>query len=195
MDNSWSILEKPCRWARSSSWREALMSLHVEPREQVPAGKPGELLQPDGDSFLRNLRLLWRNLHAAVFRTGKATSDRARTQKVFNNFLLHVHSTRVHARSLKFTTTLGLGIAALASFLIAAATGILLMIYYTPSTELAYQSVKEIHYTVPTGRFIRNLHRWSAHVMVITVILHAMRVFFTSSYKNPREFNWLVGLA
>jgi quinol-cytochrome oxidoreductase complex cytochrome b subunit len=69
------------------------------------------------------------------------------------------------------------------------------MIYYTPSTELAYQSVKEIHYTVPTGRFIRNLHRWSAHVMVITVILHAVRVFFTSSYKKPREFNWLVGLA
>jgi quinol-cytochrome oxidoreductase complex cytochrome b subunit len=59
---------------------------------------------------------------------------------------------------------------------------------------LAYDSVKDIHYVVPTGRFIRNLHRWSAHVMVITVILHAVRVFLTASYKKPREFNWLIGL-
>jgi quinol-cytochrome oxidoreductase complex cytochrome b subunit len=149
---------------------------------------------PEGASFLRNLRDLWRNLLAAIFRTGKPTSDRARTQKVFGNFLMHVHSTRVHLFSLRFTTTLGLGVAALASFLIATVTGILLMIYYTPSTELAYSSVKDIHYVVPTGRFIRNLHRWSAHLMVITVILHAMRVFFTASYKKPREFNWVIGL-
>jgi len=68
------------------------------------------------------------------------------------------------------------------------------MIYYTPSTELAYQSVKDIHYVVPTGRFIRNLHRWSAHVMVLAVIVHAVRVFLTASYKKPREFNWVIGL-
>jgi quinol-cytochrome oxidoreductase complex cytochrome b subunit len=170
------------------------MSLEVETRQPTPAEKPAETREPDGDSFLGNLRGLWHNVRAAAFRTGTPTSDRARTQKVFNNFLLHVHSTRVHVRSLKFTTTLGLGIAALASFLIATATGVLLMIYYTPSTELAYQTVKDIHYTVPTGRFIRNLHRWSAHVTVITVILHAIRVFFTGSYKKPREFNWLIGL-
>jgi quinol-cytochrome oxidoreductase complex cytochrome b subunit len=153
-------------------------------------GKPDE----GRTSFLDNLRRLWPNLRTAMFRSGTATSDRARMQKVFANFLLHIHSTRVHLHSLRFTTTLGLGVAALASFLIAAVTGILLMIYYTPSTELAYQSIKDIHYTVPTGRFIRNLHRWSAHVMVITVILHAVRVFFTASYKKPREFNWLIGL-
>ena len=150
---------------------------------------------PEGDSFGRNVRGFWRNLHAATFRTGAPTSDRARTQKVFGNFLLHIHSTRIHLNSLRFTTTLGLGIAALVSFLIAAITGILLMIYYTPSTEHAYQSVKDIHYVVPTGRFIRNLHRWSAQIMVVTVILHAVRVFLTASYKKVREFNWMVGLA
>ncbi len=161
---------------------------------QAPPGNGGPGMLPEDDSFLGNLRRLWRNFKAAAFRTGAGTSDRARSQKVFNNFLLHVHSTRVHLHSLKFTTTLGLGIAALASFLIATATGILLMIYYTPSTELAYQSVKDIHYVVPTGRFVRNLHRWSAHLMVITVLLHAVRVFLTGSYKRPREFNWLIGL-
>jgi quinol-cytochrome oxidoreductase complex cytochrome b subunit len=170
------------------------MNLRVDTQEPSPTKVPANQLQQDSDSFLGNLRGLWHNLRESAFRTGQATSDRARTQKVFGNFLLHIHSTRVHVRSLKFTTTLGLGIAALASFLIALVTGILLMIYYTPSTDLAYQSVKDIHYTVPTGRFIRNLHRWSAHMMVITVILHAVRVFFTGSYKKPREFNWLIGL-
>jgi quinol-cytochrome oxidoreductase complex cytochrome b subunit len=155
-------------------------------------GQPAEA--PGRDSFGDNLRHLWRNFRDATFRTGKPTSDRAKSQTVFGNFLLHIHSTRIHLHSLKFSTTLGLGVAALASFVIATVTGILLMIYYTPSTELAYQSVKDIHYTVPTGRFIRNLHRWSAHVMVIAVIAHAVRVFLTASYKKPREFNWVVGL-
>ena len=149
---------------------------------------------PEGGSFWENLHQLWHNLKAAIFRSGKPTSDRARSQKVFGNFLLHIHSTRIHLRSLQFSATLGLGVAALASFFVAAVTGILLMIYYTPSTELAYASVKDIHYVVPTGRFIRNLHRWSAHLMVISVILHAVRVFLTASYKKPREFNWLIGL-
>jgi hypothetical protein len=115
-----------------------------------PIPEPRETkLSPDGEgraargraSFLRNLRGLWQNFRTATFRSGAPTSDRTRMQKVFANFLLHIHSTRVHLHSLRFTTTLGLGIAALASFLIAAVTGILLMIYYTPSVELAYQSI------------------------------------------------------
>jgi quinol-cytochrome oxidoreductase complex cytochrome b subunit len=175
---------------------------HAAPTPESPPKEPPAEPRPaptpptpeEENSFLGNLRRLWRNLMAAIFRTGKADSDRARSQAVFGNFLLHVHSTRVHAQTLRFSTTLGLGVAALASFLIALVTGILLMIYYTPSTELAYQSVKDIHYVVPTGRFIRNLHRWSAQVMVLTVIAHAVRVFLTASYKKPREFNWLIGL-
>lgn len=169
------------------------MNLQSDTAEKVTPPVNGQA-DGDGESFRSNLRHLWRNAREAIFRTGRPTSDRARSQKVFGNFLLHIHSTRVHLHSLRFTTTLGLGVAALASFVIATVTGILLMIYYTPSTELAYQSVKDIHYVVPTGRFIRNLHRWSAHLMVITVILHAVRVFLTASYKKPREFNWLVGL-
>jgi cytochrome b-561 len=164
----------------------------AEPQAPPPAAerKP----EPPEDTFGGNLRRLGRNLWESIFRTGKPTSDRARTQTVFSNFLFHIHSTRVHLQSLRFTTTWGLGVAALTSFLVALVTGILLMVYYTPSTELAYQSVKDIHYVVPTGRFIRNLHRWSAHIMVITVILHAVRVFLTASYKKPREFNWVIGL-
>ncbi len=69
------------------------------------------------------------------------------------------------------------------------------MVYYMPSIELAYDSIKDIHYVVPTGRFIRNIHRWAAHLMVISAILHMARVFYTVAYKAPREFNWLLGMA
>jgi len=82
----------------------------------------------------------------------------------------------------------------MACFVILTVTGILLMIYYKPTTALAYQSIKDLHFIVPTGRGIRNLHRWVAHLMVVAVFLHMARVFYTSSYKRPREFNWVVGL-
>ncbi|HAN16549.1 MAG TPA: cytochrome B6, partial [Chloroflexi bacterium] len=44
------------------------------------------------------------------------------------------------------------------------------------------------------GMLMRNIHRWGAHMMVITVFLHMCRVFYTGSYKPPREFNWVVGV-
>ncbi len=140
---------------------------------------------------LKNLpRLVWRS----IFRHGPPTSDRARSQTVFHNFFLHVHATRVHPHSLRVTTTWGLGIALLAELLILTVTGILLMVYYAPSTELAYDSIKDLQFVVPTGRLIRNVHRWTAHMMVATVILHMARVFYTAAYKGARQFNWLIGM-
>jgi quinol-cytochrome oxidoreductase complex cytochrome b subunit len=145
--------------------------------------------------FWRNLldapRAVWR----AAFRTGAPTTDRSRSQFVFNNVFLHIHAVRTHRWSLRWTTTMGLGIAAAAAFLITVVTGILLMFYYKPYPDAAYDSVKDIHFVVPTGRFIRNLHRWAANVMVVTVILHMARAFYTAAYRRPREFNWLIGLA
>jgi quinol-cytochrome oxidoreductase complex cytochrome b subunit len=74
-------------------------------------------------------------------------------------------------------------------------TGVLLMFYYIPSVERAYSTMKQIQLSVPLGQFTRNMHRWSAHAMVLIVILHMARVFYTGAYKPPREFNWLVGVA
>ncbi len=146
--------------------------------------------------FLENLKALPGNVRdSAVRSTLWPASDRERSQATFHNLFLHVQSVRVHRNSLRFTYTFGLGLILTASFVLLVITGILLMVYYKPSTELAYQSVKDIHFVVPAGRFIRNIHRWAAHLMVIAVFLHMARVFFTGSYKKPREFNWLVGLA
>jgi quinol-cytochrome oxidoreductase complex cytochrome b subunit len=145
--------------------------------------------------FIRNLHELPHTVKDAWFRLGKTPeSEREESQATFHNLFLHIHSVRVHVRTLSPTLTFGLGLMAAGTFLITVVTGLLLMVYYKPSTELAYQSIKDIHFTVYTGRFIRNIHRWAAQLMVLTVLLHMARVFFTGSYKKPREFNWLVGL-
>jgi quinol-cytochrome oxidoreductase complex cytochrome b subunit len=145
--------------------------------------------------FLQNLRRLPATLKDSVFRLGHTPqSEREESQATFHNLFLHIHSVRVHVRTLAPTLTFGLGLISAASFLILCITGVLLMVYYKPSTALAYDSVKDIHYVVFTGRFMRNIHRWAAHVMVVAVFLHMARVFYTGSYKKPREFNWLVGL-
>ena len=145
--------------------------------------------------FLQNLRHTTQNARASMLRQGKLPeTDRERSQSTFHNFFLHLQSVRVNRNSLRFGYTLGLGLILTAAFLVLVITGILLMVYYKPSTALAYQSVKDIHYVVPAGRFIRNIHRWAAHLMVLAAFLHMARVFYTGSYKRPREFNWIVGL-
>ncbi|MGQ0734058.1 MAG: cytochrome b N-terminal domain-containing protein [Acidobacteriota bacterium] len=146
-------------------------------------------------TFRDNLRAAPRRVAETAFRTGPPTTDRGRSSFVFGNVFLHLHSVRTHLWSLRWTTTAGLGIASVAGFLITLVTGVLLMFYYKPYPDVAYDSIKDIHFVVPTGRFIRNIHRWAANVMVITVILHMARAFYTASYRHPREFNWLIGLA
>lgn len=145
--------------------------------------------------FCNNIRHLYSSIVGSIFRHGKPTSNRERSQVVFQNFFLHIHSVRTHLHSLKWTTTFGLGIISAILFVLLTITGILLMFYYKPTIELAYSSIKDIHYIVPTGRLIRNIHRWAAHAMVIAVLFHMARVFYTSAYKKGREFNWIIGLS
>ncbi|MHC4610643.1 MAG: cytochrome b, partial [Planctomycetota bacterium] len=145
--------------------------------------------------YLRNLARVPRTFRESLIRHGAPTSDRARSQTVSGNFFLHVLAVRVHAHSLRFRATLGLGVITLVLFILLTVTGILLMVYYKPSVDQAYDSMKDIAFVVPTGLFMRNIHRWSAHAMVACVILHMARVFYTSAYKKPREFNWVLGMA
>ena len=71
----------------------------------------------------------------------------------------------------------------------------MLMMNYTPSIERAYDSVKDIVFVVPGGRFIRNIHRWAAHGMVLVSFLHMIRVFFTGGYLRGRSLNWVIGVS
>jgi quinol-cytochrome oxidoreductase complex cytochrome b subunit len=144
--------------------------------------------------FLEDLKSVPRRIYETAFRSGAPKTDRTRSTFVFGNVFLHLHSVRTHRWSLRWTTTLGLGILCLSAFLITLITGVMLMFYYKPFPEAAYQSIKDIHFVVPTGRFIRNIHRWAANLMVVGVILHMARVFYTAAYRQSREFNWLVGI-
>jgi hypothetical protein len=144
--------------------------------------------------YVANVKSIPRAAWESLVRHGPPITDRSRAEAVFQNLFLHIHSTRVHRWSLRWSYTMGLGLICAASFVALTVTGVLLMFYYKPSTALAYQSIKDIHYVVPTGRFMRNIHRWGAHLMVIAVILHMARVFFTASYKKPREMNWVFGI-
>jgi quinol-cytochrome oxidoreductase complex cytochrome b subunit len=144
--------------------------------------------------FRDNLRSVLRNVRDSLIRGGPPATDRTRSSFVFGNVFLHLHSVRTHRWSLRWTTTAGLGIASTAAFLITLVTGVLLMFYYKPYPEVAYDSIKDIHFVVPTGRLIRNIHRWAANVMVVAVLLHMARVFYTAGYRKPREFNWLIGM-
>jgi quinol-cytochrome oxidoreductase complex cytochrome b subunit len=79
-------------------------------------------------------------------------------------------------------------------FVIEVITGILLAFYYKPSPEAAYDSVKFITTKVTLGWLVRQIHIWGAHLLIIFVFLHLLRVFFQGAYRPPREFNWVVGI-
>jgi len=117
-----------------------------------------------------------------------------RIGRITKNFFLHIHASKVHPFSLKPTYTFGLGIILGMLFIIMVFTGVVLMVYYTPSVDRAYESVKDIIYIVPGGRVIRNLHRWASYGMVIVTFLHLIRVFYTGSYLGGRSRNWVIGV-
>src|SRR5215468_261608 len=130
----------------------------------------------------------------SIFRHGYEDTPRNRILMVSGNVWLHLHPSKVrkHATRLRFTWCMG-GITFL-MFLVTVVTGVYLMFYYRPVAEYAYADIKYLEFDMPFGMLMRNMHRWSAHGMVIAVWLHMFRVFMTGSYKPPREFNWVVGV-
>ncbi len=86
-----------------------------------------------------------------------------------------------------------LGGVAFTLFLCLVFTGLLLSIYYVPSEREAFQSVVNITTEVRLGWFIRSLHRWSAHLFIVAILLHTARVIIHRAYRPPRELNWVAG--
>src|SRR5665213_267373 len=88
-----------------------------------------------------------------------------------------------------------LGSATLAVFVVQITTGIVLAMYYSPSPDHAYDSIRFIERTVASGSLLRGIHHWGASAMVVLVVAHMIRVFTMGSYKYPREANWILGVA
>ncbi len=80
-------------------------------------------------------------------------------------------------------------------FLVQVTTGILLMLYYRPSAEEAYESIQFIMTQVPFGWLIRSIHSWSANLMIAAALVHLFSVFFLKAYRRPRELTWITGFA
>ena len=140
------------------------------------------------DTLKKNV--IWKS----IFRHDYSDTRRNRALQIVNNVFLHLHPTRLSRHAVNYSYTWGMGGTTLLLFLITAVTGVLLMFYYRPTAEYAYSDMKMLMNDVPFGAFVRNMHRWAAHCMVITVMLHMYRVFLTGSYKPPREFNWVIGV-
>lgn len=130
----------------------------------------------------------------SIFRHNYPNNDVDRSEVVFKNFFLHFHPVKCHKNSIDPFYTLGLGTISTSLFLILTFTGVALMFYYIPAEDRAYQIMKEWQDTTPFAQFYRNMHRWSAHMMVLFVFLHMSRVFYTASYKGERRFNWVIGV-
>jgi quinol-cytochrome oxidoreductase complex cytochrome b subunit len=144
-------------------------------------------------NFLLNLireSAVWRSL----FRQPYPTTSRTRALAVMNNVFLHLHPVRVKKHAVRYTYTFCLGGISFFLFLALTVTGVYLMFFYVPSVQRAYQDIQTISNSVAFGDLIRNMHRWAAHLMVLTVFLHMIRVFYHGAYKPPREFNWAIGV-
>jgi quinol-cytochrome oxidoreductase complex cytochrome b subunit len=111
------------------------------------------------------------------------------------NFFHHIHPPTIPAVQARWRYTLGAGGTAIFLMLVLVISGALEMFYYIPTTNEAALSIQTITYLVPFGGLIRNIHFWSAQLLIIVSAVHLLRVVFTGAYIPPRRFNYLLGLA
>lgn len=155
----------------------------LEPREGIDVDE-------QGISGRLHRSTVWRSM----FRHPRDDTPRGRALQGFSNFFLHVYPVKVPRRVLRNRYSWRLGFIAAVLFGILLVTGLYLMFVYTPSVGSAYGDMQKLKTGVGFGQLIRNVHRWSAHLMVLVVFLHLVRVFYAGAYKHPREFNWVLGL-
>jgi quinol-cytochrome oxidoreductase complex cytochrome b subunit len=170
----------------------ARFRLPTPPKPHIPSGD--ELKKRTQDN------VVWKSIFrpGSIYRKGYRDTSRDRALAAMNNVLYHLHPVKVKRHGLKLTYTYCLGGLSFFLFILLTITGIFLMFFYRPAagagTELAYADMQRLIREVTFGDFVRNMHRWAAHLMVFTVFLHMARVFYHGAYKAPREFNWVVGV-
>jgi quinol-cytochrome oxidoreductase complex cytochrome b subunit len=163
-----------------------------------PAGEPTrDALEPavayqprTGVVGLVERSFVWRSM----FRHPALDTPRGRAIQSFSNFFLHLYPVKIPARVLRMRYSFRLGFIITVLFGILVTTGIYLMFFYTPAVGSAYGNMQQLKTGVGFGQLVRNVHRWSAHLMVLAVVLHLVRTFFAGAYKKPREFNWVIGV-
>jgi quinol-cytochrome oxidoreductase complex cytochrome b subunit len=130
----------------------------------------------------------------SIFRKGYNDSPRNRSYVIMNSVLYHLHPVKVKRHAVKVSYTLCLGGLSFFLFIVLTVTGIFLMFFYRPTATQAWDDIYTLQTSITFGLLVRNMHRWAAHLMVLSVFLHMARVFYHGAYKPPREFNWVVGV-
>lgn len=130
----------------------------------------------------------------SFWRTPRRVTDRDRAVGHWANFFLHMYPVRLPREQLSFRWSWFLGVTSMVLFGSLVASGVYLMFFYLPSPTTAYGDIIFLQTDVAFGQFIRNIHRWSAHLMVIAVAAHMAKMFYRGAYKSPREFNWVIGV-
>jgi cytochrome b-561 len=140
-------------------------------------------------------------VHPRSFWSLRPRSDRESGDAVASNFVLHWFPAKVSRGSMAWRYSFWLGTVSAALLLLLVLSGAPLLFLYVPSVERAYASIKDLEYVITFGSWIRSVHRIAAHLMVVAVALHLVRVFLTGAYKNGvgqgqrREWNWVIGVA
>jgi quinol-cytochrome oxidoreductase complex cytochrome b subunit len=176
------MAEKPGRPADGAS---------VDPVPPLDALEPKVAYAPSPGLTARVARS---NAWRSMFRHPNLDTPRGRALQSFSNFFLHLYPVKIPKRVLRMRYSFRLGFITSVLFLILLLTGVYLMFFYTPSVNSAYGDMQHLRTEVGFGQLVRNVHRWSAHLMVLAVFLHLVRVFYAGAYKKPREFNWVIGV-
>jgi menaquinol-cytochrome c reductase cytochrome b subunit len=114
---------------------------------------------------------------------------------MIKDFLKHLFPRVVIERNLRLSYTLCLGGLAFSAFLLMLASGVLLLVYYQPTPERAFNSILFLESSVWGGAYLRSLHRLTSHALLVLIFLHTLRVLLTGAYRRPRQLNWVIGFA
>jgi len=133
-------------------------------------------------------------LGRSIWRSPDRTTERDRAAGHWASFWMHLYPVKIRRRELSFRYSWYLGVMSTVLLISLIVSGIYLMFFYVPSPVNAYGDIQNLQTDVAFGQFIRNVHRWSAHLMVLAVAAHMARVFYRGAYKSPREFNWTIGV-
>ena len=130
----------------------------------------------------------------SIWRTPRKITPRDRAASHWSSFLLHIYPVKIREKELGFKYSWYLGVISTVLFGSLIVSGLYLMFFYVPSPGSAYTNIQTIQTEVAFGQYVRNVHRWSAHLMVLAVAMHMAKVFYRGAYKAPREFNWVIGV-
>jgi quinol-cytochrome oxidoreductase complex cytochrome b subunit len=145
-------------------------------------------------SFWEMIEHLPVNFFRSIFKHKYPNNDVDRAEIIFRNFFFHIHPVKCHKIVLDPFHTLGLGTITASLFFLLVFTGVVLMFFYVPAVDRAYTILVDWLDTTPFAMMWRNMHRWSAQLMVLFVFLHMSRVFYMGAYKGERKFNWVIGI-